>query len=273
MLKSGAANLTAQCAMCLLALASPVALRAQQEHARTASLAGSASKSTALSGFVVDTVRKPIDAADVAIPALGLSTKTDPTGRFRLADIPAGTHRVVVRSLGYVAADASIAFVDGKPEARRFELQRVEVLDSVAVKAERLDANGEDFALRRRTGVGTFLAREQLAQFDQRALGRIIAQLPGARAIRGRGNMEVLASSRYAGSANGSTRPCYAKIFVDNIPMYRGSLEEPLFDLNTIPIDQVEAVEYFAGAAQVPARYGGLGAGCGVMVIWMRKGG
>lgn len=52
--------------------------------------------------------------------------------------------------------------------------------------------------------------------------------------------------------------------------MYGGT-GEMLFDVNTLQASQVEAVEYYAGAAQTPARYAGLGAHRGVMVIWTRR--
>jgi hypothetical protein len=43
------------------------------------------------------------------------------------------------------------------------------------------------------------------------------------------------------------------------------------FDLNTITPESIEAIEYYAGAAQTPVKYSRLGSNCGVLVIWTRR--
>ena len=44
-----------------------------------------------------------------------------------------------------------------------------------------------------------------------------------------------------------------------------------LFDVNIIAVDQVEAVEYYAGRIQTPAKYSGPHSACGVLVIHTRR--
>jgi len=43
------------------------------------------------------------------------------------------------------------------------------------------------------------------------------------------------------------------------------------WDINQIPPDQVEAIEYYASAAQTPMRYSRMASSCGVVVIWTRR--
>jgi hypothetical protein len=42
---------------------------------------------------------------------------------------------------------------------------------------------------------------------------------------------------------------------------------EPLFDINSIPVAQIEAIEYYASAAETPTKYSALNSQCGVLVI------
>ena len=42
---------------------------------------------------------------------------------------------------------------------------------------------------------------------------------------------------------------------------------EPLFDINSIPVAMIEAIEYYASAAQTPMKYSVLNSQCGVVVI------
>ena len=39
-----------------------------------------------------------------------------------------------------------------------------------------------------------------------------------------------------------------------------------------IPPERVEAMEFYAGAAETPMRYSRMGSNCGALVIWTRKG-
>jgi hypothetical protein len=60
-------------------------------------------------------------------------------------------------------------------------------------------------------------------------------------------------------------------VYLNNATVYAGRNEEPLFDVNTIRPDQLEAVEYYAGAAETPLEYGTLDSTCGVLVLWTRR--
>ncbi len=46
--------------------------------------------------------------------------------------------------------------------------------------------------------------------------------------------------------------------------------ENGLFDVNSIPPAQIEAIEVYTSAAQIPAQFNKTSNGCGVMVIWTR---
>lgn len=62
---------------------------------------------------------------------------------------------------------------------------------------------------------------------------------------------------------------CYAKVYVDETLMNGGYPTRP-FEVTSVFADQVEAIEWYAGASQTPAKYADLNSGCGVLVIHTR---
>src|SRR5439155_1066726 len=72
-----------------------------------------------LTGVVVDSAQKPMFAAEVSIPDVSKTTVTDARGAFRVADIPPGTHRLVVRRVGYGALDTQLSFAANQTVDRR----------------------------------------------------------------------------------------------------------------------------------------------------------
>ena len=68
----------------------------------------------------------------------------------------------------------------------------------------------------------------------------------------------------------GMVAGCYAQVWLDNRLVNSGLPTEP-FDVNSIAPDQIEAVEWYASAAQTPSRYAKLNSSCGVLVIHTRR--
>ncbi len=72
---------------------------------------------------------------------------------------------------------------------------------------------------------------------------------------------------------------CYALVYVDDHLVFRGQktgggrgsgasqVWEPLFDINSVPVAEIEAIEYYASAAETPLKYSVLNSQCGVVVI------
>jgi hypothetical protein len=53
--------------------------------------------------------------------------------------------------------------------------------------------------------------------------------------------------------------------------VYSGQREERPFDIHLIPVDAIEAIEYYSGGAETPTKYAKLNSTCGVVVIWTRR--
>ncbi len=231
----------------------------------------------AFTGVVVaDTTNQPLSGAEVALPELGMTAITNDRGVFRLTDIPSGEQVVQVRRVGYAPLDQRVQFGPNETVSKRLLLERVVLLDSVRTTAS--ESEIPDFEEHKRLGLGHFLTRVELEQRAASHLGEVLEVFPSiqiyrppmhptrAYAARSRGVTSILGTGAQQGGV------CLASVYVDGHAMYGkigGDSEEP-FDLNSLSPDQIEAIEYYAGPSETPAKYSGLNSTCGVLVIWLR---
>ncbi len=243
-----------------------------------------AAGSAVFSGTVVaDSGNQPIVRAEVMIQELGKTALTDDKGAFRLFDIPAGTHRVVVRRVGFGPLDATIAFAPNQTVDRRVVLSRATTLGTVTVVGE--SNLPLSFDENRKVGLGHFATRAELALKEGQPLAQVLRNFPGAGVPSSRGGSAAWVMATRVPPSLGSTgvyypspferrqgmpAGCYAKVWVDNVLMNPGSPTEP-FDINSIGVEQIEALEFYASAAQTPMKYAILDSTCGVVVIWRRR--
>ncbi|HTE46016.1 MAG TPA: carboxypeptidase regulatory-like domain-containing protein, partial [Gemmatimonadaceae bacterium] len=234
---------------------------------------------------LVDSTERAIAGAEVSLPRLTKTVMTDERGVFRLEDVPEGEQRVVVRRVGYGPLDTTITFVANQMVNRRVFLSRIAMLDSVVVTERLSNLILRDFEENRRVGLGHFFTRADLEKMSGRPLAQVLAQIPGSRVARGKGSYAWMASSRGfrsmtgrdipqldgSDAAKGARPACYAQVYLDNAMVYRRADGEPLFNINSLSPDQIEAIEYYASPGQTPAKYTKLGSTCGVLVIWTRR--
>ncbi|HEX7938789.1 MAG TPA: hypothetical protein VF483_07325, partial [Gemmatimonadaceae bacterium] len=162
------------------------------------------------------------------------------------------------------------------------------------------------FEENRKSGRGHFMTREDIAKVGTRRLADVLSRVPGAAVVHGRSNAGYPGTTRppskpgsplgrgpdcdagghcttprndaAAGiycpddieSRSGIECGCYAQVYVNNMLMNRGNPAPP-FDVNTVPTEQVEALEYYRSAAETPPRYSGSAAQCGVLVLWTKR--
>ena len=273
---------------------------------------GQAKASAIFAGSVVDSVQHPIANADVSLPGLSVHTVTGDDGTFRLTDIPAGIHRVVVRRIGYGQLDTLVVFAENQTVARRITLGRVVALDSVVVIETRpMDPAMAAFEANRARGFGSFVTRAELDKKEGQTLGGVMEQLNGLDVIRGNSGQNWVTGKRAPHSGcqptsmrNGTPaearasqeatdkclrserlyyvpeayetqqnmkRTCYSVVYLDRSLMNAGRPTPP-FDLNSIAPGRLEAIEWYADAAQTPAQYSARQSPCGVAVLHTRRG-
>ncbi len=212
--------------------------------------------------------------AEVRFVTLGRGTLTDSAGRFLLPDLPAGSHRLLVRRVGYqpLEAMADLAPID--------TLELTLHLTPVPTRLATLESRGttpspparfREFEERRRGDHGAFLTREDLDRRSASRFSDILRGIPGLRLTSRNGTVTYLGSGR----ASVGEPPCWAQVIVDGALFYdpttdQGSLTDPP-NLDGFSPRELEAVEYYRGTADVPVQYLSRGAICGTLVLWSRS--
>jgi hypothetical protein len=138
-------------------------------------------------------------------------------------------------------------------------------LDSILVRGSPGRARGVGFGLeafeeRRMKGFGIFLDSTLLRRNEHRDLADVV-----------RGNPGISISPRQSGggyfiaAGRGPSR-CIVQIYLDGM-----RLPVPT-KTNFVSVSDLLAVEVYRSAAEVPLEYGGPRAGCGVVLLWTRRG-
>jgi hypothetical protein len=248
----------------------------------------------------LDSTELSIADAEVYLTDLGLGAMTNERGEFRIAGVSPGQHVVQVRKIGYSFSPQAIHLAAGEVTDRTLVLSRIAALDSVRVKASAYSPNDEAMRLfeeNRRLGLGKFFTRADLEKARARPMVDILGGLPGTKpratgslgyilSNRGLKSMtecspmlqddpDAVAKSTIPSRRGGTTTPrpcteaCFPHVFLDGTDV--SPREVP--NINRFNPDQLEAIEYYAGGAQVPPEYNRLNSSyCGVIVLHTRRG-
>lgn len=244
-----------------------------------------------------DTGRVPVVGAEVTLTDVARSFSTNTAGRIDVANLASGDHRVTIRRLGYTPLDTTVTLRDGAIADLTFELVRINTLDSVVVSATTTDRALRSFEENVRLGTGHFMTRQRLVELKGQPLRRALSELQGISLVYGHGSRSWVAGARQPGAlcgrvapgassechrshgiydpspveaAQGMSASCYARVYIDGVLMNRGTPTPP-YDANELLADQIEAIEYYASAAEVPLQYAGLNTDCGVLIIHGRR--
>jgi hypothetical protein len=261
-------------------------------------------KTTVFTGRVRrDSTDAPLADADVLITDLGLSATTNARGEFRINGVTPGTHMVLVRQIGFNFSEQRVEF-GTEPVDRTLVMSRITTLDSVSVVATGYSKNDEAmrlFAENKKLGLGKFFTRDDLEKARDRRMIDLLGQLPGVKPEGGSGGQGWLMSSRPNRSITSGGGPscnppskedhpesvsrpqarggrpqlppctdfCYPRVYLDGVDISHGEIP----NINRFNPSQLEAIEYYAGAAQVPPEYNRLNKSyCGVILLHTRRG-
>jgi hypothetical protein len=72
-------------------------------------------------------------------------------------------------------------------------------------------------------------------------------------------------------AAAGAPTACYLDVYYNGVLVYDSSRKMPLFNVNSLLPSDVEGIEVYTGAGQMPVQYNKTSGGCGVMLIWSRE--
>lgn len=218
-------------------------------------------RAPAQSSQITGVVQSAFDDAVLpnAVVTLNLSRSvvTDGTGRFAFSDVEFGTNILTVRRLGFELLEVLVHVPNDTTITLQVTLSPLPVtLEGVEVTADGESAvphlAREGFYERRQAGFGKFLDRAAIEDLHVSYPSRLLERFP--RRFR---------------------EPCM--LFVDGVRVDRSELDSRtlLQILNElVTVDHIEAIEVYAGVADVPARFNMTrGPGCpspAVTVVWTR---
>ena len=195
--------------------------------------------------------------AQILVDQVKSSATLSNQARFVLGGLEPGRRRIDIRNVGYRPLTAFIEFAPGQTVERTFELeftgQELAQLD-VEAKASRTLPRFLEFERRRARGAGHFITRDEIVDRGYMNMGDALRTVKGVKVYCD----AIDCIARMASSAPG----CLPTYYVDGQVAHSFA--------TTTPINDIQAIEVYRGAGEVPGEYAGSGAMCGVVVIWTK---
>ena len=212
-----------------------------------------------LTGVVRGPAETPIPSAQVHVLGARSTGVTDADGKYTLSDLPAGTHELEVRRLGYGVADTWVELRSGATASGDVRMQRVVTLDSIRVVA--VATRYKEFAQHQKLALGgRFLGPDDIRRRHVARTSDIIRSMPGF-------TVENSRSGRTRVYSLGFGRRCVVNVALDG---FSGWSDDPdAFSVDDVNPRDVGAIELYQG--------GGAGGspeydhGCGTIVIWTKR--
>lgn len=215
----------------------------------------------------------PITTAQVTITGTSLGAVVDAEGRFRIANVPPGSHEVRVRSIGYQPAAATVSVAaDASASVNLTMNESATALDAVVVTGTAGDT--------RRRAIGNAVSTVSVSDVvGKSSVGNVTevlqSKVPGLTLMPGSGEAGTSTNYRLrgAGSLYAGNTPT---IYVDGVRVNRrGQGNYTVFGQNTSSLDainpgDIESIEVIKGPAA--ATLYGAEAAAGVIQIITKKG-
>jgi len=218
-----------------------------------------------ISGTIVDKAsRAPIAKVELILVGDSRSVLSDSAGRYTFEALPNGLVRFLVRAAGYPATQLVVALTPGEKMTRLIELDSAKLETSAAQRLPGVSIEAPaavnrrlvDFERRRVTGQGQYLTREEIERNGYNNLQDAMRTMRGVEVHCGGSGCSVRMAR--------APMQCNPEYVVDE-------RVDPVFG-PTIPIRDIDALEVYTGASDVPGEFAGRNAGCGVIVIWTKSG-
>lgn len=220
-------------------------------------------KKSEIRGTVVQAAdRQPVVGAAVSLEGTPHSLLTDKKGRFKFPKVTAGQYIVRAEVEGFPPATTVVRIARDE----RFEIE-FQVGDNEAVSLPDLNVDAEsapispvaEFNRRATTGGGRYLTRADIERRPAANLMDLMRGVPGVRMTCPRTQQVcTLSLARHR-------QGCSPAYFMDGVPA------DPAVLFLTSPRD-LEGVEIYSGAAEIPSELQGVRSGCGAIVLWTRVG-
>ncbi|MDE2981640.1 MAG: carboxypeptidase regulatory-like domain-containing protein [Gemmatimonadota bacterium] len=225
---------------------------------------------TGIVGVVTDQVTgDPISEVVVNVPGVGRATTTNADGRFRLPDLFPGRHEVAFSHLGYRQRSETLDVQAGHATRVQVVLTIDAIaLDPIEVAVDRRDRNLENagFYQREEAGWGHFVDRDDIENWNPLRITDALMRAPGVTTV-----MDPRMPSRQYLAFRKGGATCFPAVYLDGIRIGSGRGPAEINDiLNPVVVAGIEVYRRLGG---MPPQYSGLGSDCGVVLIWLRRGG
>ncbi|HYN83024.1 MAG TPA: carboxypeptidase regulatory-like domain-containing protein [Gemmatimonadaceae bacterium] len=223
---------------------------------------GSARRGTAvITGMIAGVDAKPIASAEVRVFPADVVVRTNSRGEYRVSGLAAGRHLLEARALGYGAV-RRIVMLGSTADTVNVSLPQVRTLRTVTTTARRDPYRTGFYDRMKRNSGGHFLPPARINASGTRRVTELLSTVPGVK-IRKIGQMSVV---ELTGRGVRSLTGCPVVYFLDGLRYLPGSQGLD----GEIGLDHIEAIEVYTPAT-VPARFSGMAAGCGVVLLWTRE--
>ena len=223
---------------------------------------GAARAGTArVSGRVVDESHRPIRAARIKVDVSDSETVSSMDGTFAIDRLPAGTHVISVRAIGFSPRDSAIKLDDGAAVTMEVALAKPVMLSAVVTNATATEKNAAAFEDHKRHAVGGYFAQPTRLE-GQPALQNIRTLVSGAPRLRisrtGEVTMPGLKRNTF----------CAPMIFVNG----KKALVDSVSEISAlIDPDDVIGVEVYTRQSEIPLIYERPANNpCGVVAVWTK---
>jgi hypothetical protein len=234
-------------------------------------------RTASVSGTVTDTSGSRVASANVQIVGTSYTVRANLFGEFHITGLPPGHMRVAAELVGYRPVRTEIQLGLGEalqlPDTALRMTPVATELDPVTVEADRPVSTRRDlseFERRRATTTGSFTTREEFMKIEPQETTDVLRRMRGIRVRAGTGFLMpwIITSSRGARTGDPTMGgECFPIVFIDR--QYVGSTGTIVVD-NVVPIDEIEAIEFYASVAGLPPEFNRQGSVCGVLVFWTR---
>lgn len=241
-------------------------------------LPAGAQQAGAIAGTVTSATNQPISGAQIVVEGTGLGTISDADGAYRIGDVPAGSHTLAVRHVGYGNEETTVEVTAGQVVTADFRLSR----SAIELNELVVTGTGTEGMERRRLGnTVASISTEELQDAPTTSFSEVLAaREPGVNVLPSSGIAGEGSPIRIRGSASLS-QSNEAIVYLDGIRINSGGgFAGPVGGggqgtgatsrLDDIDPSAIERIEVLKGAAA--ATLYGTEASNGVIQIFTKAG-
>ncbi len=220
-----------------------------------------ADSSAALAGRVLSALTaEPMLGAHVFLRGARRGAVTDSAGRFRIEDLPVGVDTIAVWASGIEPQFQELAFQPDRLTSVVFLLaERIFEVAELKVEVRAFSARKQRLERRKRFGNGVYITREMIEEAQPVLTTDMLRGIPRIEVEPYRFASEPV-EVRIRSSARSACIPKY----------YLDGTEAQHFTLDEVAPIEVEEIEIYRGASEMPPEFKSMGNNCGVIVVWTR---